>query len=414
MRVLTVIRKQRRLASLFFFSLALLGAAPALHAEVLNRIILRVNDRIATLHDYEMRRDATLADIQRRAQDPQERQRMMAQAGEMTYAAMFRELLLESRADQLGIGISEAQVDAAISRVRENFNIKTEEEMTAALASSGMTMEQLREQIRSQQRLDEARRRDIEARVDLEEEDLRRYYRKNLEQFRQPEQLQLREVVVLEEGGASAEERARIAAEIRSQVAGGASLALAVAAQAQQGATSNVIELGWVSPGDLDKSLETAVWSLPKGSLSEPVAARGGLHLVQVIDRRESRVQPFAEVSAAIEQRERERVFREEFSKYMAELEQKALIVANPPSEAAGFRRLLATEEAAAGGEDGGLPEETGRTPPIAPPSPTEPASPATSPPPGGQPGTLPTPKPVDPNPAPTEVRPPSPPPPSN
>ncbi|HEV2845185.1 MAG TPA: peptidyl-prolyl cis-trans isomerase, partial [Thermoanaerobaculia bacterium] len=369
---------------------------------------------IATLHDYQMRREATVADLQRRVQDPQERQRLAAQAGEMTYAAMFRELLLESRADQLGIGISEAQVDAAIGRVRENFNLKTEEELQAALASSGMTMEQLREQIRSQQRLDEARRRDIEARVQIEEEDLRRYYRKNLEQFRQPEQLQLREVVVLEEGGAPAEERARIAAEIRAKVAGGASLADAIAGHAPTGATSNVIELGWVSPGDLDKSLETAVWTLQKGAISEPVAARGGLHLVQVIDRRESRVSPFAEVSAAIANRERERVFREEFSKYMAELEQKALIVANPPTEAAGFRRLLATEEAAAEAIEG-LPEDTGSTPPdVAPPTGSLPASPATSPPPGGQPGSLPTPKPVDPNPAPTEVPPPSPPPPGN
>lgn len=106
-------------------------------------------------------------------------------------------------------------------------------------------------------------------------------------------------------------------------------------------------------------------------------------------------------------------MFREEFSKYMAELEQKALIVANPPTEATGFRRLLATEEAAVGGGEG-LPEDTG-VPPAAPPTPMEPASPATSPTmPGGQPGSLPTPKPVDPNPAPTEVPPPSPPPPGN
>ncbi|HSG39853.1 MAG TPA: peptidyl-prolyl cis-trans isomerase, partial [Thermoanaerobaculia bacterium] len=323
-------RKQTRLASLFLLFLAFPGAIPALHAEVLNRIILRVNDRIATLHDYQQRRAALTQDLARRIQDPQERQQALRQSGEMAYASMFRELLLESRADQLGIGIQEAQIDAAISRLREANNLKSEEELQAALASSGMTLEQLREQIRSQQRLDETRRRDMESRVKLEEEDLRRFYRKNLEQFRQPEQFQLREVVVLEEGGAPSEERSRIAAEIRDKVAGGASLADAVAEHARKGVTSNVIELGWVSPGDLDQSLETAVWSLQKGAISEPVAARGGLHLVQVIDRRESRVAPFSEVATAIETREQERVFREEFVKYMAELEQKALIVATP------------------------------------------------------------------------------------
>lgn len=374
MRVPTVNRKPRRLASLLLLFLASLGAVPALHAEVLNRIVLRVNDRIATLHDYEKRRQAVTADLMRRTQDPEERRRLIEQAGEATFAAMFRELLLESRADQLGIGISDAQIDAAIARIRENFSLNTDQELQAALASSGLTLEQLRSQIRSQQRLDEARRRDIEARVQLEEEDLRRYYRKNLEQFRQPEQLQLREVVVLEEGGATVEERSRIAAEIRSRVAAGATLADAVAEHAGEGVTSNVIELGWVSPGDLDQSLETAVWALQKGALSEPVPARGGLHLVQVIDRRESRVPPFSEVSAAIESRERERVFREEFSKYMAELEQKALIVASPPAEAAGFRRFLAIEE---GGEEGleGLPAEPGAPTEVPPPSPPPPGN---------------------------------------
>ena len=122
----------------------------------------------------------------------------------------------------------------------------------------------------------------------------------------------------------------------------GGSLADAVADTSEKGVTSAAIDLGWVSPGDLDKNLETAVWKLPKGSLSEPVQARGGLHLVQVLDRRESRIPPFSEVQQAIQTREQERVFRQEIAKYMVELEKKSLIVAKPPADAADFRRQLA------------------------------------------------------------------------
>ena len=81
--------------------------------------------------------------------------------------------------------------------------------------------------------------------------------------------------------------------------------------------------------------------------------ARGGLHLVQVLDRRESRIPPFSEVQEAIQAREQERVFRQEIAKYMVELEKKSLIVANPPAEAAGFRRQLAVAETPA--DEGGL-----------------------------------------------------------
>lgn len=376
------------------FVLLLLALVPsALPAEVLNRIVLRVNEQIATLYDYQQRRQELIRDIMRREQDPEERKRLVEQAGEIVYATLYQELLLRSRAEQLGIEVTEAQVDAAVAQIRENFQIKNDEEFAAALAQSGMTREQLREQLRGQLRMQEVRGREIAPRVQVDEDDLRRAYRKNQEQFRQPEQLQLREVVVLDEGGLpTAEERVRVAAEIRQAVASGASLADAVKEHAGKGVTSNAIELGWVSPGDLDPGLEAAIWKLPAGSVSEPVAARGGLHLVQVIERRESRIPSFNEVVELIRRREQDRIFEEEIVKYMDELEKRSLIVAAPPPEAAGFRRRVMAEQgggAESEGLAGAVEDVTTPTPPAM--APGEPAVP----------GALPEPKPVNPTPPP-------------
>jgi peptidyl-prolyl cis-trans isomerase SurA len=374
--------------------LLLLAFGPALRAEVLNRVVLRINDRIATLHDYQLRRDDMVREISRREQDPQERQRLVGQAGEVAFADLFRELLLQSRADQLGVEVTDAQVDGAVTQLKQSYNIKTDEDFQAALAQSGMNEQQLRAQLRNTLRVQEVRGREVQSRVKVDEEDLRRYYRKNLEQFRQPEQVQLREVVVLDEGGAPAQERPQIAAEIRSKIAAGMPLPDAVKDYVQKSVTSNVIEIGWVSPGDLDKNLETAVWNLPKGGISEPVQARGGLHLAQVLDRRESRIPTFAEVQEAIQAREQERVFRQEVGKYMAELEKKSLIVAKPPEEATNFRRQLVASEISANEADelgAGVPASS--TPGAATGAPSKPLVPTTAP---GMPGTLPTPKPVD------------------
>src|SRR4051794_25417915 len=137
-RATTVTPMPRRLASLLLSALFLL--APALvRAEVLNRIVLRVNDRIATLYDYQQRKDELVRDITRREQDPQERQRLLGQAGEMVFADLFRELLMDSRADQLGVEITDAQVDQSIAQLKQNFNIKTQQDFAAALAQSGLT-----------------------------------------------------------------------------------------------------------------------------------------------------------------------------------------------------------------------------------------------------------------------------------
>jgi parvulin-like peptidyl-prolyl isomerase len=383
--------------------LVLALAAPAtLRAEVLNRIVLRVNDQIATLYDYQQRRQDLTREVMRREMDPQERQEVINNLPQVVFRDMLQELLLQSRAQQLAVTVSDAQIDGAVEQMKQSFGIKTAEEFQAALAQSGMTEAQLRQQLRDNLQVREVMEREVRTRIKLNEEDLRRYYRKNTEQFRTPEQVQLREVVVLDQSGlATAEERARTAAEIREAAAGGKSLADVTITYRDMGVTSNVIDLGWVSPGDLDPALEAAAWKLKPGEVSEPVAGRGGLHLLQAVDRRESRIPPFSEVSAQIEAREQNRVYNEEVVKYLAELEKKSLVVADPPQEAADFRKLLERPEPTE--EDNAIRELV---------RPNRGAAPAPATPEQAAPGALPQPKPVDTTPPPVTEPPPATPPP--
>ena len=380
----------KRLLVLPLLSVLLLPAA--LRAELVNKVVLRVNDQIATLYDYEQRRAGMAQEILRQ-QDlgDEERRQLLSQVGELAFKDMFEELLIESRAEQLGVEVSDTQVDQQVGQMKQNFGIETDEQFEAALAQSGMTAPQLRERLRRDLRAREVMGREVQSRINLDEDDLRRLYQKNREELRQPEQLQLREVVVLEEGGLpTAEERAALAAGIQQSVAGGKSLADAVAEHAQKGHTSNVIDIGWVSPGDLDPSLESAVWKLAPGTLTEPVAGRGGLHLLQVVERREARVPAFAEVQEQIRMREQRRRMQDEVASYMAELEKKSLIVAEPPPGAEGFRRFLGTRPPTED-ERLGLNEAATPNPAVEMNPGTTPMQDSTS----GEPGALPEPRPT-------------------
>lgn len=404
---------RRRLPSL---SLLLFLALPSgVHAaETLNKVVLRINDQIATLHDYQQRRQDFLRDLSRREMDADERGRVVSQAPEMVFRDMFQDLLLDSRAHQLAIEVSDAQVNAAMAQMRQNFGIKTDEEFQAAMAQSGMTEAQLRDQIRGQLRTREVMEKEVRSRVKVDEEDLRRYYRKNIEQFRLPEQFHLREVVVLDEGGLpSPQERRAVADQIRQAVAAGKPLAEASAEYQKKGITSSEIDLGWVSPGDLDPALQTAAWKLKAGEVSEPVAGRGGLHLLLAAEHRDTRIPPFSEVSSVIQNREQDRVYNQEVAKYMVELEQKSLVVVDPPAEAAGFRRLLSKPEPVS---TPGLSDLMAPSAPAAAPGTkdTKKGKPAAVPkgsmaePSGAQPGALPQPKPVTSTPPPVTATPPA------
>ena len=314
------------------------GAAPE---EMLNRIVLRVNDRIATLYEYERRKDELIEDTSRREQDPAERRRILAQAGELVFKDMFDDLLLQSKADQLGVDITDDQVDKQIQGTRDANGLKNDQQFRAALRQSGMTEAGLREQVRKTLRVQEVIGREVTAKIKVDDEDLRKYYRAHPDEFRVPEQVQLRDAVVPEDKVASAAERLRVAGEMRKALLAGKSMDEAVSPFQTLGEASPPADLGWIAKGDLDPALEEAAWKLPKGGVSEPVEGRGGVHVLQVLDRHDAHLKPFNEVSSAIEARERQRVYRDKLSEYMADLQKQSLVVSQPPKEAEGFNKLL-------------------------------------------------------------------------
>ncbi len=315
--------------------LALLSAAA--FADV-NRIVLRVNDRIATLYDYEQLKRERIESIGRAEISPERRQELLANLGESTMRELYEELLVLSRADQLDVRIPEKSIQEALARAKASFGLETEEDFERALAQSGMTREDLREQMTRNLKIREVIGREVHTRIQLEEEDLRRHYQANLEEFRVPEKLELSELVVLEREGSDRAARAALAAELKERIDAGTLSDEELARYREEGAVAGWIALGWVERGDLDPSLEEAAWGLEAGAVSDPVEARGGLHLLRLNERTEAEVRTFEEVRPEIEARLGNRRFREELAKYMSELEGRSYIVFQPPPDAAGFR----------------------------------------------------------------------------
>lgn len=351
------------------------GALPAPPAadggELVNGVVLRVNERILTYYDYLKARADLRDDILRRGEQlsSDEQARLLSEVPRQTMFSLFQEMLLLSRADQLEIFVSDADIDAEISRLRRDMGINSTTEFLQALEQTGLTMEELRLSLEKSVRSSRVIGTEVSPEVEVNDEDLRRYYRSHPEEFRVPARVEAQEVVVLESAVADAEERQRLAADLQQRVAAGESFFDAVDAveALQEGdQLSSVIELGWVERGDLDPVLEEGVWSLSSSSVSEGIEARGGAHVVQVLNREEESLRPFSEVSEAIRQRERSRIFNEKYEAYLEDLERNAFVVENVPADALGFRRSLTSEPVVREpfkiqGEDGPAPAGDGR-----------------------------------------------------
>lgn len=95
--------------------------------------------------------------------------------------------------------------------------------------------------------------------------------------------------------------------------------------RSEDGSASSGGDLGWASPGQFVPEFEQAMNPLPPGGLSEPVVSRFGVHLIQVVERREVALdnkQLRDQARAAL----REQKFEEAYGEWLKEMRSRAYI----------------------------------------------------------------------------------------
>ena len=330
----------RRLSALAAGIVLATSAPRPATADDLNRIILRVNEEILTLHEYEARKAGEISTILASQLDASQRQERLEQIGQLVVQNSFSEMLLLSFANQQAIRISDSEVQESLQEMMSRQGIESEAQLRQALDASGMTIEQLRENAERELLWQRVVGREVSPKVVITEEELRAYYRNNRDEFRTPEQRWLKEVIVLESSGLEDAELRRIAQEIRQALAAGEEAATAVSPYQEKEISTGMIDLDWLRADELEPSLQKAAWSLSPGAYSEPVAARGGYHIILLAGLREASVQPLADVEDRIRRREYNSRFNRQLQTFLSELEENAYIQEDLPPEAVGYQAL--------------------------------------------------------------------------
>lgn len=84
-------------------------------------------------------------------------------------------------------------------------------------------------------------------------------------------------------------------------------------------------DLGWVNPGAFVPEFETAMAALPINGLSEPVFSRFGIHLIQVVERRDFKLDPKQQREQA-KNALREQKFEQSYDDWVRDLRARAYI----------------------------------------------------------------------------------------
>jgi peptidyl-prolyl cis-trans isomerase SurA len=129
----------------------------------------------------------------------------------------------------------------------------------------------------------------------------------------------------------SAELAARRLADYRAQIERGSARFEDIARQfSEDGSAASGGELGWAGPGVMVPEFQAAMDALPLGGLSEPVASRFGVHLIQVLERRQVTLEP-KQVREQARNVLREQRFGQAYLDWTRELRSRAYVELREP-----------------------------------------------------------------------------------
>ncbi|WP_397534752.1 peptidylprolyl isomerase [Roseateles sp.] len=139
-------------------------------------------------------------------------------------------------------------------------------------------------------------------------------------------QTRARHILLRPSAQLSAEVAARRLAEFKRSIESGRASFEALAKEnSEDGSAPDGGELGWTSPGGFVPEFEEAMNALPINGMSGPVVSRFGVHLIQVLERREVDVDP-KQLREQARNALREGKYEEAYQEWVKELRARAFV----------------------------------------------------------------------------------------
>ncbi|MCL6520768.1 MAG: peptidyl-prolyl cis-trans isomerase [Firmicutes bacterium] len=225
---------------------------------------------------------------------------------------IISERLIDQEAQRKGIRVTTREVDDQLAQTRKQF--ASDQAYQQALAQAGLTEDVLRRNIRINLELEKLLGGDVK----ITDQQMRDYFQQNHAQFDQPEQVQTRHIVV-----ATQQE----AAQVRQQLLDGASWSRLAKSQSLDAATRDKGgELGFVTSGTLDPALESALFALKPGEISEPVQTQSGWEIVQAEAIRPAVPAKYEDVKDRIHRILLDQAIQQKLPAWLDQLRQKAKV----------------------------------------------------------------------------------------
>lgn len=311
--------------------LLLFAALPLSAAEIVEGIVARVGDRIITRSQYEARYENARREIAAIFTGSEQEQRLETMKANLL-DEMIGELLVRDRADQLELTVTDAEVQEAIDRLKQQYGIESDEQFEESLRQSGLSRAQMETRLRETLLGNKLFGMELRSRAQLSDRDLKARYERDKEQYRLPERARVREIVVLFPEDANPEDRTTLAARAEEafvRAAGGEDFSALVEEYSDSPSKASGGELGIVGRNELNPALDSGVFRSDAGAVVGPIETRFGYHILFVEERLASEIPSFDQIKERLRAEESDASFQRDLENYLAQLRENTLVVVN-------------------------------------------------------------------------------------
>jgi len=237
-----------------------------------------------------------------------------------------REVLYQE-SQKAGIKIADQKVNDQLAAIKKRF--PNEEEFKKALASMGLTEEEVRAQIQRGLAIRELIDQKVANKIAITDEETNAYYTGNPQLFNQPEKVKASHILIKVEPTADDAKKAEASKkieEIQQKLKEGGDFAELAKEYSEGPSSAKGGDLGYFQRGQMVKPFEDTAFSMKANEVSGRVETRFGYHLIKVYNKKPEQTLAYADVKDKIAQRLKQEKVEKDATQYVENLKKDAKV----------------------------------------------------------------------------------------
>lgn len=243
---------------------------------------------------------------------------------------MIEESLTLQQAAELKLAVEEAEIDRAVEEVKKQNHLD-QAQFLEALQGQGYSLSAYRKDLRKQLLKLKVVNTAVRARINVGDEEVKASYEQSARQVGARRQVHARHVLVAlpkNADAATVEQKRRLATRVLEEARGGKDFEELVKLYSDDGATKGSGgDLGWLTQGDglLPEALAEVVFTMDAANeVRGPLQTERGFEVVQLLEKKDGDLRPFAEVKEQIRQQLYSSQLERQQQLWLGELRKKA------------------------------------------------------------------------------------------